>query len=138
MSRLERPPEFFVDRSLGRRLVPQALRDRGLVVHTMAEVYGEQVGQGLPDETWLADIGARGWIVLSKDERIRQRPAEVAAVRRHAVRMFCLTNAGLTGARQAERFAGNADAMLRHATAPGPWIYGVYESGVRRLRLSRA
>jgi hypothetical protein len=38
-------PEFFIDRSLGRFTVPQELRACGLVVHTMAEVYGEQVGQ---------------------------------------------------------------------------------------------
>jgi hypothetical protein len=35
-------PEFFIDRSLGRRAVPDALRACGLVVHTMADVYGEQ------------------------------------------------------------------------------------------------
>jgi hypothetical protein len=44
-------PEFFIDRSLGRRVVPNALRASGLIVHTMASVYGEQVGQGLRDET---------------------------------------------------------------------------------------
>jgi hypothetical protein len=49
--------EFFIDRSLGRRIVPDALRAAGLIVHTMASVYGEQVGQGLRDETWLRDVG---------------------------------------------------------------------------------
>jgi hypothetical protein len=28
-------PEFFIDRSLGRRVVPDALRASGLIVHTM-------------------------------------------------------------------------------------------------------
>jgi hypothetical protein len=46
-------PEFFIDRSLGRRVVPDALRASGLIVHTMASVYGERVAQGLRDETWL-------------------------------------------------------------------------------------
>jgi hypothetical protein len=127
-------PEFFVDRSLGRRRVPAALRAAGLTVHSMAEVYGERVGQGLQDVEWLSDAGRHGWIVLTKDDRIRRRPAEVAAVDEHAIRMFCLTNAGLTGARQAERFVANVDAMLKRADVPGPWIYGVYESGVRALR----
>lgn len=53
-------PEFFVDRSLGRFTVPEALRACGLVVHAMAEVYGERVGQGLQDERWLRDAGERG------------------------------------------------------------------------------
>lgn len=42
--------EFFIDRSLGRHQVPQALRAIGLIVHTMAEVYGELAGQRLKDE----------------------------------------------------------------------------------------
>jgi hypothetical protein len=52
--------EFFIDRSLGRRVVAEALREAGQVVHTMPDVYGEQIGQGLRDETWLRDVGARG------------------------------------------------------------------------------
>jgi PIN like domain len=73
-------PEFFIDRSLGRRAVPDALRVHGLIVHTMADVYGEQVGQGLRDETWLRDVGERGWVVLMKDDAIRRRPAEREAL----------------------------------------------------------
>lgn len=54
------PPEFFIDRSLGRHAVPAALREAGVTVHTMADVYGERVGQGLDDEEWLRDAGRRG------------------------------------------------------------------------------
>lgn len=39
------PPEFFIDRSLGRRTVPEALRAVGLVVYTMADVYGRHPGR---------------------------------------------------------------------------------------------
>src|SRR5260221_6179254 len=46
------PPEFFTDRSLGRYVVPNALRALGLTVHTMAEVYGERQGQDADDEDW--------------------------------------------------------------------------------------
>jgi PIN like domain len=56
---LRRAPEFFIDRSLGRHAVPNALRTAGVIVHTMAEVYGEQVGQGLADEDWLSEVGER-------------------------------------------------------------------------------
>lgn len=57
-------PEFFVDRSLGRHQLADALRDLGVDVRTMAAVYGEKMGQGLADETWLADAGRRGLVVL--------------------------------------------------------------------------
>src|ERR1700749_754619 len=96
-------PEFFIDRSLGRRIVPDALRAAGGTVHTMADVYGEQIGQRLLDETWLLDVGQRGWVVLMKDDAIRRRPAERDALIAGGVRAFCLTNAHLRGEEQARR-----------------------------------
>jgi hypothetical protein len=70
---MDESPEFFIDRSLGRVVVPAALRAAGLVVHTMADVYGERIGQGLKDDTWLRDVGKHGWVVLMKDDAIRRR-----------------------------------------------------------------
>ena len=51
-------PVFFMDRSLARRTVPDALRAHGLVVHTMAEVYGELVGQGLKERYGSGTLGS--------------------------------------------------------------------------------
>jgi hypothetical protein len=112
-------PEFFIDRSLGRRAVPDALRACGLVVHTMADVYGEQIGQGLKDETWLHDVGQRGWVVLMKDDAIRRRPLERDALITGGIRAFCLANAQLRGEEQARRFFENRGRILRHAQQPG-------------------
>ena len=103
----------------------------GLVVHTMADVYGELVGQGSSDETWLRDVGARGWVVLMKDDAIRRRPAERDALLDGGVRAFCLTNAQLRGEEQARRFVENRYRILRQAARPGPYIYGVYEDSIR-------
>lgn len=125
--------EFFIDRSLGRRVVPDALRACGLVVHTMASVYGEQVGQGLRDQTWLRDVGVRGWIVLMKDDAIRRRPAEREALIDGGVRAFCLTNAQLRGEDQARRFVENRHRILKQARQPGPYIFGVYDGRIQRL-----
>src|SRR5215207_674068 len=113
-------PEFFIDRSLGRRTVPEALRAVGFVVHTMADVYGERIGQDLQDEVWLRDVGARGWVVLMKDDAIRRRPAEREALIAGGVRAFCLTNAQLRGEEQARRFVENRHRILRQAARPGP------------------
>jgi hypothetical protein len=117
-------PEFFIDRSLGRVIVPAALRAVGLVVHTMADVYGERVGQELKDETWLRDVGEYGWVVLMKDDAIRRRPAERDALTAGGVRAFCLTNAQLRGEEQARRLVENRHRILRQARHPGPYIYG--------------
>jgi hypothetical protein len=125
-------PLFFVDRSLGKSIVVE-LRKAGLEVLSMADVYGEQAGQGLADETWLADAGKNNWVVLTKDDAIRRRPAERDALIEANVRVFCLTNRNLRAKEQAQRFVMNAERMLRRATTQGPYIYGVYDSGLRRL-----
>jgi hypothetical protein len=120
------PLEFFVDRSLGRRVVPEALREAGAVVHVMADVYGERIGQGLADEEWLRDAGERGWVVLMKDAKIRYRPAELKILIGSGLRAFCLTNASMRGIEMAERFAEHLPRIVRIASEqPGPYIYGV-------------
>jgi hypothetical protein len=59
----------------------------------MASVYGEKRAQGLADEEWLRDAGAKGWVVLT------ERDALAAA----GVRPFCLTTAQLRGSDQTAR-----------------------------------
>lgn len=116
------PPEFFVDRSLGRYVVPEAIRAAGFVVHTLASVYGEAVGQELADEVWLGDAGQRGWVVLLKDDMIRRRPAERDALAAAHVRAFCLTNASMRGQDMAKRFTTNIHRIVQRAATPGPYI----------------
>jgi hypothetical protein len=53
------PPEFFVDRSLGRHIVPDAIRALGFVVHTMAEVYPGGEDESVADGRWIADAAGR-------------------------------------------------------------------------------
>ena len=128
----EEPPEFFVDRSLGKSIVV-ALREEGLTVHSMADVYGEVQAQALRDEIWLRDAGKHDWVILTKDDAIRRRPTEREALIEAGVRVFCLTNRKLRGADQSARFVTNRHRILRQARRPGPYIYGVYESGLKRL-----
>lgn len=125
--------EFFIDRSLGRKHLAQALGDLGFTVHTMASVYGERVAQELDDEHWLADAGRHDWVVLMKDDAIRRRPAERYALAEAEVRAFCLTNAQLRAAEQSARFVGNIARIQRQAEKPGPYIYGVYDGYIKRL-----
>lgn len=125
-------PAFFIDRSLGKSIA-EGLRTVGLTVHTMADVYGERQAQQLPDEVWLRDAGANGWIVLTKDDRIRRRPAEREAMIEATVRVFCLTSARLRGVDQTRRFVDNRHRIMRQARKPGPYIYAVYAKRIVRL-----
>ena len=125
-------PQFFLDRSLGKSIA-EALRAAGLAVHTMASVYGEDRAQKLPDHVWLRDAGRNGWVVLTKDDAIRRRPAEREAMIDAGVRVFCLTSAQLRGSEQAARFVDNRHRIIRQSSKPGPYIYGVYQGRIARL-----
>ncbi|MFN8039164.1 MAG: hypothetical protein U0Q07_08145 [Acidimicrobiales bacterium] len=120
------PPEFFVDRSLGRHLLPDALRQAGFTTHTLASVYGEDRAQEVSDDEWIALAGKSDWVVFTTDDAIRRRAVELAAVHHHRVKMFCLTNAGLRGEEQRERFLTNINRIVQRSRKPGPWICGVY------------
>jgi hypothetical protein len=85
-----KPPEaliFFIDRSLGKKIVAQALRQIGAAV----EIHDEHFAPDAKDEDWLVEVGRRGWIVLTKDDRIRYRITERAAIVSARVRAFVLT-----------------------------------------------
>jgi len=45
--------EFLVDRSLGRLALVTKLRSVGLVVRTLADVYGEDAAQETQDTEWI-------------------------------------------------------------------------------------
>ena len=133
MSKRKLAVEFFVDRSLGRKHLPEALRAEGMTVHTMASVYGENRAQSLKDVDWLADAGKQGWVVLHKDSAIRRRPAELQALRNAKLRTFCLVNAQLKGHEQTARFIDNLEAIIRRSSRPGPFIYAISERGLRKI-----
>lgn len=102
-------------------------------MHTLASVYGEQHAQQVKDEEWITLAGEEDWVVLTKDDAIRRRPAELRAVEEHRVKMFCLTNAGLRGDEQVERFLANINRITQRARRPGPWICGVYEDRIAQI-----
>jgi predicted nuclease of predicted toxin-antitoxin system len=75
---------FFVERSLGSIIIPDALRQ----AHLRVEIHDDHFAQDAEDELWLTHAGQRGWVVLTKDERIRYRPNELRALIEAEVRTF--------------------------------------------------
>ncbi len=128
-------PDLFLDRSLGRRQVPALLRDAGLQLHTLAEVYGIPADEAVADTEWLELTGQRGWPVLMKDGHIRYRPAERAAVVAHRVQAFCLTGGNLRAAAMAEQYLTVIADLAQACLNPGPFLYAVSARGLRRLDL---
>jgi hypothetical protein len=95
VSQPEQPPRFFLDRSLGRKAVPEALRADGWDVITLAEHYGIPADEQVADTDWIEEAAKRGWPILMKDKRIRHRQAEITAVTEHKARCFVITRGDL-------------------------------------------
>jgi PIN like domain len=124
--------EFFVDRSLGRHRVAQALRSAGWTLRTHHEVYGAR-DEDVPDVEWLEFCGRKGLPVLTKDRRIRHRPAEIQAIRRFGVRLFAVTAGSLTAAEQAARFDRSRERIEEACAEAGPFIYSVQADRIVRI-----
>ncbi len=124
-------PDLFIDRSLGRIQVPALLRAAELRLVTLAEHYGIPVDQKVRDAAWLQLVGERGWVALMKDRSVRSNRAEREAVKRYAVRCFCIPRQDLTAQEMADRFLHNLGAMAAACREPSPFMYTV---NARRLR----
>jgi hypothetical protein len=127
------PPEVFCDRSLGRYKVPERLREILPVVHAHDELFAQDVD----DEVWLRVAGERGWIVLTRDDRIRYRPAEQRALLESGTAVFCLhPSKGMTAEGWAEALAVAMPRIIRvfEAQPAGGYIMGVNRNGrIRKL-----
>ena len=127
MPSLPEPPVFFVDRSLGRRVIPNALRDAGARV----ELHDDQFWQDAQDQVWLAEAGKRGWVVLTKDKHLRYRAVETNALMSAKVRAFVLTARGdLSGVEIGEIFVKALPRMRMLCTTDSrPFVAHVSRDG---------
>lgn len=110
-----RPVIFYVDRCLG-RTVANALRAAGADVR----YHDDDFSQDAPDEVWIPDVAARGWVILTKDKNIRRRHGEREAALLSDARIFTLSSGNLRGAEMAARFVQHLDAITQTALALEP------------------
>jgi predicted nuclease of predicted toxin-antitoxin system len=110
---------FFIDRSLGRKAVATALRNVGAQV----EVHDDHLPQDAKDEEWLRFVGARNWVVLTQDDRIRFHYHERIALLQAKVCAFVLTAKGLRGEENSAIIVSALPAIRRMLSKhPGPFI----------------
>ena len=124
-----KPPDgsvFFIDRSLGIDPLRIQLTRAGLAV----VIHDDYFARDEEDRIWLKAVGERGWIVLTKDQRLRYRPLEVAALRGSDARVFVLTAGNLRGSEIAAAFVAALPAICRILhSRPGPFLARISRSG---------
>lgn len=134
---VEQTVRFFADRSLGSRIVPQALRAAGWQVETMDERYGTGMSQLIRDVQWIEEAALAGDVLLAKDLRIARNVLEAAAIYRTAARVFALARRDIDGPTMARYFLDNEERIMNMARrAAGPYVVAVNRDGLRRVRLN--
>jgi predicted nuclease of predicted toxin-antitoxin system len=117
---------FFTDANLGRRIVPEALRRAGEEVIA----HDDRFQPGTRDATWLREAGRNGWVVLTKDSKIRYRRNEMQALLSSGARSFVLVSSNLPGIEIANIFIIGLSAMKKLCEAqPAPFIAHVHRDG---------
>lgn len=119
---------YFLDRNLGRHKVAGALRGLGWAV----EIHDDHFDQDAPDVEWIGDVSDRGWVVLTRDKRLRKNADEVALIRAARGRVFILGRADITADEAVERFRSHKRRIETIASEePAPFVASVSKTEVR-------
>jgi len=125
----DRQPEFFFDRSLG-KISARRLREEGHVVHLIAEYYPDDA-QKIADEDWISEGCRRGWVLLTKDRRIRYRAQELGALKDGY--LFCLSDGNANLDTISETWSLAMPAIVRAVARQATGFWHVYTDGTIRL-----
>ena len=126
---------IFIDRSIPRSVADGLKRVRGDVIWLE-----DRFAPDVPDSEWLAEAGREGWLVITRDKRIRHRPAEKDAIREHGVGCFVLGHRkNLTREAYLSFLPPLLDEMERlFAETSRPFVYVVDSAGaMRQVALER-
>lgn len=128
------PPEprpLFIDRCAWSAALGKALTQAGIAFVP----HHEHFRHDTPDEDWLAAAADKQWLVVTRDQRIRYKANELAAMRGARLHVFVFTQGGLTGAQTGDILVRCHAAILRQAAAVAPpAFFSLTRSGeVKRL-----
>jgi hypothetical protein len=118
---------IFIDRSIPKG-VAEALKQVRDDVCWLEDVFEEG---WIKDREWIPDIGARGWLVISKDKKIRTRQEERRAVKDNNVGCFILNyRQPLNRWEILKLVASSLDEMEdKFANTPRPFMYLIDRNG---------
>jgi len=120
---------IFIDRSIprsGARAL-QAVRDD---VKWLEDVFPHNI----KDADWLREAGLQGWLVISRDKKIRSRSGERHAIIENGVGCFCLTQKhNPTRWEYLKLLVNTVDEMeFLFGIRSRPFIYGITTEGTFR------
>ncbi len=83
-----------------------------------------------PDEDWIALVGSKSWIAITKDKNVRYRSAEHESIRIHSARVIVIRMKNATGSDNAELLVKGWRRIVRFAAkTPPPFVARINRSG---------
>jgi predicted nuclease of predicted toxin-antitoxin system len=96
----------------------------------IVEIRDNHFARDEEDRVWLRTAGERGWVVLTKDQKMRYRPLEIKALRDSKARVFVLTAGNLRGVEIGTVFLAALPRISKVLQSrPGPFVARVSKSG---------
>lgn len=94
------------------------------------EVHDDHLPMDAPDEDWIALVGRKGWVAVTKDKNVRYRTAELAAIRQHSARVIVIRMRNATGPDIADVLLKGRRRIARFTSrTPPPYVAGIQKSG---------
>lgn len=114
-------------------MVATALREQGFAVELLEDRFANDAA----DEEWLPEVGELGWLILTKDDKIRRRPVERDALLRSGARAFVLPSGNMSGSEMAATVVKSLPKIQRFVSKhQPPFIARITKSGdVRGIEL---
>jgi hypothetical protein len=110
------------------------LREAGFKV----EIHDNHFPPAAPDDQWLAAVSQRGWVVLTKDKRLRYNFPELLAITKNNARVYTLVSGNMTAFQMAEIFVKAAFHIEKTVELQQPpYIAKVFSSGSVKLWVDR-
>ena len=122
---------FFIDRCFGRYVLADALREAGL----RCEVHDDHFEQDTKDVEWIPVVAEKGWIAVTRDDRIKRNAEEKDALIRSQLAMLVMSKKNNTTLQLAERFITAQPVIERFLKKnPPPFIASVRPPSKGRKR----
>ena len=119
-------PVFFLDRCLGRHLVARGLRKEGL----RCEVHDDHLAQNATDEEWIKFTAEQGWIVITKDKRIRNRTSFLHYLNTYSGRVFVISTQNNKAESMIECIVNAKNRIMSFIEKnEAPFIASIYRNG---------
>jgi hypothetical protein len=114
--RLPEPFVFLLDRCLGTVAVPRVITP-ALAKGEKLMLLDDHFAANTQDAEWIPVVGAKGWVIVTKDVAMRRNPLEIQALLSAGTAVFFFANAGLPGSKVGDALAlalpGMRTAMRR-------------------------